>query len=144
MPLAAQTSQNALDQVVDKIVTQENTNLKTLHQYSPLVETYIQQMRPDAALGTVPNGDRYFLGRAELAKGVALEPLTEEGQGGFKQKVFGGFGNVFALQMEFLPRGFLQMIYIDNDGFNKQNYKFRLRPPRISGRSPLPGFRRHP
>jgi hypothetical protein len=124
MPLAAQTSQNALDQVVDKIVMTENADIQKLHTYSPLVETYIQQMRPDDALGTVPNGDRYFLGRAELGKGVQLESLTENGQGGFKQKVLGGFGNVFSLQMEFLPRGFLQMIYVDNDGFNKQNYKF--------------------
>ena len=78
---AAQTSQNSLDQVVDKIVTQENADMQKLHQYSPLVETYIQQMRPDDKLGTVPNGDKYFLGRAELAKGVELEPLTTEQQG---------------------------------------------------------------
>jgi len=88
------------------------------------VETYIQQMRPDQTLGAVPNGDRYFLGRAELAKGVELEPLTNEGQSGVKHKLFGGLGNVFSLQMEFLPRGFLQMIYIDNDGFSQKNYKF--------------------
>jgi hypothetical protein len=128
IPLAAQTpqtAQNSLDQVVDKIVTQENADIQKLHQYSPLVETYIQQMRPDDKLGTVPSGDRYFLGRAELAKGVGLEPLTTEQQGGgIKQKVFGGLGNVFSMQMEFLPRGFLQMIYIDNDGFNQKNYKF--------------------
>jgi hypothetical protein len=125
LPLAAQTSQTSLDQVVQKIVTQENADLQKLHQYSPLVETYIQQMRPDDKLGTVPSGDKYFLGRAELAKGVGLEPLTTEQQGGgIKQKVFGGLGNVFSLQMEFLPRGFLQMIYIDNDGFSQKNYKF--------------------
>jgi len=123
MPLAAQTSQNALGQVIGKIVTTENADLQKLHTYSPLVETYIQQMRPDETLGTVPNGDRYFLGRAELAKGVELQPLTGNG-GGFKHKVFGGLGNVFSAQMEFLPRGFLQMIYIDSDGFNKQNYEF--------------------
>jgi hypothetical protein len=63
IPLAAQTSQNSLDQVIEKIVTQENADIQKLHQYSPLVETYIQQMRPDQTLGAVPNGDRYFLGR---------------------------------------------------------------------------------
>ena len=59
----------------------------------------------------------------DLAKSL-FEPLANQGQGGFRQKVFGGLGNVFSLQMEFLPRGFLQMIYIDNDGFNQKNYKF--------------------
>ena len=120
IPLAAQTPQTALEQVVDKIITQENADVQGLRQYSPLVETYIQQLRPDAALGSVPNGDRYFLGRAELAKGVELEPLTGEP----KKKFFGGLSNVFSLQMEFLPRGFLQMIYVDNEGFSRQNYKF--------------------
>jgi hypothetical protein len=135
LPLAAQKTPgtsnapdapSTLDQVVDKILNQENTDMQKLHQYTPLVETYIQQLRPDNALGTVPASDRYFLGRADLAKGVQLESLTAgNGQGGgFKQKVFGGFGNVFSMQMQFLPRGFLQMIYIDNEGFNKQNYKF--------------------
>ena len=120
-------------------MTQENADIQSLHQYSPLVETYIQHMRPDQTLGAVPNGDKYFLGRAELAKGVDLEPLTTEGQSGVKHKLFGGLGNVFSLQMEFLPRGFLQMIYIDNDGFNQQELQVRLRSPRIPGRSPLPG-----
>jgi hypothetical protein len=125
MPLAAQKPDSAVDQVVDKIVAREGADMQALQQYSPLVETYVQQLRPDKDLGQVPNGDKYFLGRAELAKGVQLEPLTgENANRGFKQKVFGGLGDVFSLQMQFLPRGFLQMIYIDTNGFNRTNYKF--------------------
>src|SRR5580698_4309590 len=72
-------------EVVDRVVTQEQAEIQSLHRYSPLVEIYIQQLRPDTDLGTVPNGDQYFLGRAELAKSVDLEPLTN---GGFKNKSF--------------------------------------------------------
>ena len=36
-----------VDQVVDRIVTQEQAETKSLRQYSPLVEIYIQQLRPD-------------------------------------------------------------------------------------------------
>jgi hypothetical protein len=122
LPAAAQ--QSALDQVVDRIISQEQAEMNTLRQYSPLVETYIQNLRGDKDLGTVPAGDKYFLGRAVLAKGVELEPLSEGENGGIKKKILGGLGNMFSLSMEYLPRGFLQMIYLDTNGFDRQHYKF--------------------
>ena len=66
------------------------------------------------------------MGRAILAKGVELEPLTDgdETGGASRRRCFGGLGNMFSLSMEYLPRGFLQMIYIDTNGFDKQHYKF--------------------
>jgi hypothetical protein len=106
-------------QVVDKIVAQERAEMNTIRRYSPLVETYIQTVRPDKALGAVPDGDKYFLGRAELDKGVQLEPLIN---GSGKHKFLTSIGNIFSA--EFLPRGFLQMIYLDEDGFDRQHYKF--------------------
>ncbi|HSC46380.1 MAG TPA: M48 family metalloprotease [Candidatus Acidoferrum sp.] len=109
-------------QVVDKIVAQEQAEIQILRGYSPLVETYIQLVRPDKDLGAVPDGDRYFLGRAALSKGVDLEPLITGPNGSGKAKVFSSLGSFFT--SEFLPRGFLQMIYIDTDGFDSQHYKF--------------------
>ena len=35
------------DQVIDRIVAQEQAEAGLLRQYSPLVETYIQYLRPD-------------------------------------------------------------------------------------------------
>jgi hypothetical protein len=65
------------------------------------------------------------MGRAVLAKGVELEPLTEgDNSGGARKKIFGGLGSMFSLSMEYLPRGFLQMIYLDTNGFDKSHYKF--------------------
>ena len=116
---------NALDQVVGRIISQEQAEMNSLKPYSPLVETYIQNLKGDKDLGAVPAGDRYFMGRAILAKGVDLEPLTDGGDNSSaKHKVLGGLGNMFSLSMEFLPRGFLQMIYIDTNGFDKDHYKF--------------------
>ena len=37
--------------------------MQMLRQYSPLVETYIQNMRPMMTLGTVPEGDNTFSAR---------------------------------------------------------------------------------
>ena len=122
LPLAAAAQQaTTLSQVLDKIVAQEQVEMQSLRQYSPLVETYIQNLRLDKHLGSVPEGDKYFLGRAELAKGVELEPLTR-GSGTKHNKIFGGLGNFFS--MEFLPQGFLQMIYLDMYGFDRQHYNF--------------------
>src|SRR5580658_1083778 len=78
VPLTAAPRQQSTlteTEVVDKIVAQEQAEVQSLRQYSPIVETYIQVLRPDKDRGAVPNGDKYYLGRAELAKGVELEPL---------------------------------------------------------------------
>jgi hypothetical protein len=122
IPLAAAPQkQPALTEVVDKIISQEQVEMQSLRQYSPIVETYIQVLRSDKDLGMVPKSDKYFLGRAELAKGVELEPLLKGTR--TKHNLFGSFGSLFS--MEFLPRGFLQMIYLDNDGFDRAHYNFK-------------------
>src|SRR3989454_8067763 len=69
---AAAQQQMTVAQVVDKIVAQEQAEVQLLRQYSPIVETYIQILRPTKAGGALPNGDKYFLGRAELSKGVEI------------------------------------------------------------------------
>src|SRR6266446_2094891 len=121
MPITAAAQQPAtLSEVVDKIVRQEQAEVQLLRQYSPLVETYIQNIRADKQLGAVPDGDKYFLGRAELAKGVELEPLDREANS-IKHKVFGGWASFFST--EFVPRGFLQMIYLDMNGFDRAHYR---------------------
>jgi len=125
LPLhAADTPNSALDQIVDRIVTTEQAEMNALKPFTPLVETYIQNLRGDASLGSVPAGDKYFLGRAVLAKGVDLDPLTDGSESGGKKKLFSGLGNMLSLSMEYLPQGFLQMIYLDTNGFDKQHYKF--------------------
>jgi hypothetical protein len=120
LPAAGQ-QQTTLAQVLDKIVAQEQAEVQSLRQYSPIVETYIQMLRPTKAGGAVPNGDKYFLGRAELAKGVELQPLISGTRN--KHNLFSGLGSMFS--MEFLPRGFLQMIYLDSNGFDRQHYNFK-------------------
>src|SRR5207245_11509826 len=116
-PLRATAQASSVEQVVDRIVVQEKAEMQMLRQYSPLVETYIQMLRPDAKLGPVPAGDKYFLGKAQLANGVDLESFAGDA-GGVRHKL-SGIGTVFSV--EFLPRGFLQMIYLDTIGHDPQN-----------------------
>jgi len=111
-----------MDQVIDRVITNENRLDQQIRQYSPLVETYIQNLKPDKDLGYVPAGDKYFLGRADFSKGVQLVSLSNVESKG--KKIFGSVGNFFSFAMQFLPDGFLQMIFIDTNGFDKQHYKF--------------------
>jgi hypothetical protein len=111
-----------MEDVIDRVITNENRATQQIKQYSPLVETYIQNLRPDKELGYVPAGDKYFLGRADFNKGVSLVSLTDTNTKG--KKIFGSIGNFFSFAMQYIPDGFLQMIFIDTNGFDKQHYKF--------------------
>ena len=111
-----------MDEVIDRVITNENRANQQIKQFSPLVETYIQNLKPDKDLGYAPAGDKYFLGRADFSKGVSLVSLTDTNSKG--KKIFGAIGNFFSFAIQFLPDGFLQMIFIDTNGFDKQHYKF--------------------
>jgi hypothetical protein len=119
---AAADQPRTMEQVVDRVSVNEQKLYEQIRNYSPLVETYIQNLKPDKDLGEVPAGDKYFLGRANFAKGVSLVPLSETQSKG--KKVFMSVGNFFSFAMQFLPDGFLQMIFIDTNGFDRQHYKF--------------------
>jgi peptidase M48-like protein len=108
-----------IDQAVDRVISNEQRLYGQIRNYSPIVETYIQNLKADKDLGDVPAGDKYFLGRADFQKGVNLVPLSDTTS---KAKKFMGSMNFFAMQ--YLPEGFLQMIFIDNSRFDKQHYKF--------------------
>ena len=71
---AQQTSR--LDDVLDAIIANERELATTLAQYQPLVETYLQTVKPDSTLGFVPVKDNYFFGRLELSQD---QPVAEEG-----------------------------------------------------------------
>src|SRR6266403_1872827 len=111
-----------VEEVIDRVVVNENHLNQEIRKFSPLVETYIQNLKPDKELGYSPAGDKYFLGRADFSKGVNLVSLTDADTKG--KKIFSGIGNFFSFAMQYLPDGFLQMIFIDTSGFDTQHYKF--------------------
>src|ERR1700688_4025816 len=127
-PLAAQVQSRppvgALDQVVSKVTSRETQEMAMIRQHSPLVETYIQKVRITENDGSwVPDGDRYFIGRAQFAKGLDLKPLPAPGDDSVHHMV-ASLTRLFDFGTEFLPQGFLQMIYLDNNGLDTQNYNF--------------------
>jgi hypothetical protein len=97
----------------DKIASREWDEMRLIRQYSPLIETYIQTMRQDKQSGELPGSDKYFLGRADFSRGVEVVSLS-----GARDK------KRFLSSTEYLPEGFLQMVFVDTDGINRSNYKF--------------------
>src|SRR6266436_1817838 len=111
-----------MEDVVNRVISNENHLYGKVKEFSPLVETYIQNLKPDKELGEVPSGDKYFLGKADFSKGVNLVSLTEANNKG--KKILGGIGSFFSFGMQYLPDGFLQMVFIDTNGFDTAHYKF--------------------
>jgi hypothetical protein len=56
-------SQNEL---INKAILREKVVIKTIKERAPLVETYIQNMKPDPLLGQVPDSDQHFLSRVDF------------------------------------------------------------------------------
>ena len=127
-PLAAQEALlppvGALDQVVSKVTSREKQEMEMIREHAPLVETYIQKVRVTENDGSwVPDGDHYFIGRAQFAKGLELHPLPAPGDNPMHH-VVASITRLFDFGNEFLPLGFLQMIYPDNNGLDTQHYNF--------------------
>ncbi len=118
-----QTQNNdALNQVIDKIIVREKAEMDIIRQYSPLIETYIQNLRTDKDGAPMPAGDTYFIGRAKFDKGVQVESLIDAS--GIRHGIAGGFSGIFNTGVTYVPVGFLEMVFLDKNGFDRQNYNF--------------------
>jgi cytoplasmic iron level regulating protein YaaA (DUF328/UPF0246 family) len=124
-PLAITSNQpRTVSEAVDRIIAREHQEIATLRHYSPIIETYIQDMRWDPELGSVPEKDHYFLGVAELSKGVVDQSMLPKTSSSWKHKLNPIKDVTSLLGDTYVPAGFLQMIFVDQDYFDKQHYKF--------------------
>ena len=123
-------SQNAL---IDKALVREKEVIKVVKERAPLVETYIQNMRPDPVMRQIPESDQHFLGRVEFGKVIGDDQYKDGPKNGekkgklsiFKNSVgfLGGLGD--SLHLQFQAGGFVRMVLIDSTGgFDRQHYNF--------------------
>ena len=101
-----------LDEMIERIIKREHDEIAAFDLYSPVVETYIQEVKFKQAFGTVPKSDYYFLGQADFRGRLKVHTMIEGG----KKRSF---------LWSFEPAGFLQMIYIDRGEFDKLHYRFK-------------------
>jgi hypothetical protein len=118
---AVQAPPSTMDQVVDRMVEREHDLVRMLQTRTPVVETYLQNLRLDPQLGPVPKDDRYFLGRMDLAESIDRRDFLKEAS--MEKHLLGGFTKLFKL--EYQPLGFSWMIFADRTDFDRQHYDFR-------------------
>lgn len=117
-----------VDQAIDRIIARERDEVAAIRRYSPIVETYVQDMKPDADMGIVPMKDQYFLGQAQLSSGIADDSMLDNKHKTKKKKGLAEEFNPFSHlegSSSSVPDGFLKMVYVDPNDFDRQHYDFR-------------------
>lgn len=112
-----------LDQVVDNVTQRERAYLAEVRKYSPVVETYIQNMKADPDVGAAPYNDQYFLGRLEMTP-AAMKDRSYLKQAGVLRRMLDTLTSVY--QIHYVPLGFMEMIVLDPQGFDRAHYDFQF------------------
>ena len=127
--------------LVEKAIGREKVLIKNIQQRTPLVETYIQNTRPDVKLYQIPVEDEYMLSRVDFGKGFfdrTYSTRTAGKHGGFFKGSLGaitGLSKMLRLDRRFTynPLGFTQMMFLDPTGFDSQHYVFSFVRPEFLG-----------
>ena len=117
--------------LVNRAIAQEKVVIRNIQQRTPLVETYIQDTRPDPKLWQVPVNDYYVLSRVDFGKGFfdkIYDPRTQAEHHGFfsgSLQAMTGLSKLLGLEkFTYNPNGFTDMMFIDPTGFDRQHYQF--------------------
>jgi len=112
----AGTPKSGTDQSIDRMIANERALATTMRSYSPMVETYLQKLQPDAKLGYVPTEDHYFLGRVQFEQAQEEFYLDKR----LVERMAGTFSKLYSLS----PVGFSSMIFVDRTSFDRKTYQF--------------------
>ncbi len=134
--------------LIDKAIAREKVVIATVKQRAPLVETYIQNMKPDPVMGQVPYSDEHFLGRVDFNKVIDDQNYTPntrnaEGKsklGFFKQSTSFITSLGSSLHLNFNQAGFVQMLLMDSNNFDRQHYQFSYVRNDFLGNTPTAVF----
>ncbi len=118
--------------LVERAIAQEKVLIANIRQRTPLVETYIQNTRPDVKLYEVPIADQYMLSRGDFGKTFfdkAYTPKEEKSRHGFFKGSMDAITDLTkALHLDhewaYSNTGFMQMMFLDPSGFDQQHYVF--------------------
>lgn len=101
-----------MDEMIERIIKREHEEIAAFDLYSPVIETYIQEVKFNQAAGAVPKSDYYFIGQADF-------------RGRLKVHLMADNSRKWSLMWSFDPAGFLQMIYVDRGEFDRAHYRFK-------------------
>jgi len=117
--------------LVQEAMTREKTVIKQIAKSTPIVQTYIQDMRPDLKLYQVPVSDQYMIGRVDFSKAFTADEYHMRGYSvgeGHSHWFSGSFHFMSdvtkAFHLENSPTGFMAMMFVDPTGFDQNHYTF--------------------
>lgn len=121
-PVAPAHNVARFEVLVDSAIRQEHRLIALMRNFTPIIETYIQEEKPDSELGTSPRRDDYFLSRLDLkGSGIAIRAFQEsEGWKEIWEK------RLVKNPHAFSAAGFAQAIFPDFEHFDRHNYTFKF------------------
>ena len=113
-------------ELLNKAMAREKVTVKEIAKHTPVVQTYIQNLKPDPVEYQVPVSDQYIIGRVDFGKTFGDEQYdaraTHRGLLHGSLKYVTGLSKAFDLS--YSPTGFMDMMFIDPVGFDQKHYEF--------------------
>ncbi|HUB20635.1 MAG TPA: M48 family metalloprotease [Acidobacteriaceae bacterium] len=114
--------------LVQEAIAREKVIIRQIQKSTPIVQSYIQDLRPDTKLYQVPVSDQYMIGRVDFGKAFSADEYAQAE----RSEHHGWFAGSFhfmsdltkAFHLENSPTGFMAMMFIDPTGFDMQHYDF--------------------
>ena len=107
------------DEAIDRAINNEHILAKRLSDKEPVIETYVQELKPDGDLGLVPKNDFYFLGQLNMKQGIVDKSFLPQPKLGFLPHLI---KNIFTT--EYNPGGFADEMFLDVTNLDRKHYDF--------------------
>ncbi len=117
--------------LVQESIARERSIVLEIRKSTPVVQTYIQDMRPDLKLYQVPVADQYMIGRVDFGKAFTADEYSLRNMEPSHSHFFSGSlhfmdGLTRAFHLENSPTGFMAMMFVDPTGFDQNHYTFEF------------------
>jgi len=110
------------EELVDRSIAQERRLVDLMKNFRPIVETYLQQEKPDSELISSPKSDDYFLSRLDL---TGSSPSSQQFVDPVRSKKPAEKKSAKD-EKRFAAQDFAQAVLVDKDHFDRQNYTFEF------------------
>ncbi|HEX4039889.1 MAG TPA: hypothetical protein VHX37_17675 [Acidobacteriaceae bacterium] len=112
--------------LVQQAIAREKVIVSQVEKSTPVVQSYIQDMKADPKLYQIPVDDQYMIGRVDFGKAFSAQEYSgrNESRGWFHGSLHFMSDLTKAFELENSPTGFMAMMFIDPTGFDQQRYDF--------------------
>jgi hypothetical protein len=108
--------------LVDSAIREERRLIDLMRNFKPIVETYVQEEKPDSDVGSSPKNDDYFLSRLDLTGNT---PATQEFADPARRKE--RWDKVLRkVAQPFAAVSFAQALFPDLNHFDRETYAFEF------------------